>query len=345
MIAYKYRSGRGQKDAQGNDIFERDINMLAKDTIYVPTVAQLNDPTEALVDDRIFEMQLELFKKLGAKDNINMVRERYIEFYEGIIRDSGIYSLSKKIDNELMWAYYASGHSGYAIIFDTDVLARSFENGKWGGMYEIDVNYSKKLPKFDISRLRRENDVTVALSCFVGNKSEAWEHEDEHRLVFDKGGKELKIDYRAIRGFVFGCRMSEKDIDYVMKNFAGRALEYYQVELKDDSYKLVMKRLTDKYPTSNKYSPNHVSYDIEELLEADKFIEGVGYKYRDFVEAALEKVSRETFVTEIYQIIVSDDKEYPHIMVWTYVNQDGAIRPVRKFEYDFVEGELVYSGG
>ena len=134
MIAYKYRSGRGQKDDQGNDIFERDINMLAKDTIYVPTVAQLNDPTEALVDDRIFEMQLEIFKKLGAKDSINMVRERYIEFHESIVRDSGIYSLSKKIDNELMWAYYASGHSGYAIIFDTDVLARSFENGKWGGI-------------------------------------------------------------------------------------------------------------------------------------------------------------------------------------------------------------------
>lgn len=343
MIAYKYRSGRGTKDREGRDVFERDITLLSQDTIYVPTVEQLNDPAEALVDESIFDAQLRFFRKLGAGESLKLVEKSFQDFYVSI-RMSGIYSLSKRNDNELMWAYYASGHTGYAIIFDTEVLARSFDHGQWGGMYELEMIYSTKLPRFDITKIDR-NDTIKALSCFIGTKSKAWEHEDEHRLVFDKGGKELKIDYRAIRGFVFGCRMSEKDIDYVMKNFTGRDLEYYQVELKDDSYKLVMKRLTDKYPTSNKYSPNHVSYDIEELLEADKFIEGVGYKYRDFVEAALEKVSREPFVTEIYQIIVSDDKEYPHIMVWTYVNQDGAIRPVRKFEYDLVEGELVYGGG
>lgn len=269
MIGYKYRQGRGHKDAQGNEIFERDIKMLAQDTIYVPTVAQLNDPTEALVDDRIFEMQLEFFRKLGAKNSIETVRERYDDFYESIIRNSGIYSLSKKVDNELMWAYYASGHSGYAIIFDTDVLAKSFGNGKWGGMYEIDVNYSKKLPKFDITRLSRGNDVTVALSCFVGNKSEAWAHEEEHRLVFDKGGRSLVIDYRAIKGFVFGCRMKDEDIDYVMKSFAGRDLEYYKIVQKDNSYKLSLQELKDGYLDADKYCPNKVEYDIEKLIEWD----------------------------------------------------------------------------
>lgn len=341
MIAYKYRSGRGQKDAQGNDIFERDINMLAKDTIYVPTVAQLNDPTEALVDDRIFEMQLELFKKLGAKDSINMVRERYIEFYEGIIRDSGIYSLSKKIDNELMWAYYASGHSGYAIIFDTDVLALSFGNGKWGGMYEIDVNYSKKLPKFDISRLRRENDVTVALSCLVGNKSEAWEHEDEHRLVFDKGGKSLTIDYRAVKGFVFGCRMKDEDIDYVMKLFAGRDLDYYKIVLKDNTYKLLLQELKDRYPDADKYCPYKVEYDIDRLIESDRDSFGVGYKYRPFVEEAMSEVSKEPFLTGISHVVVTDDGKYPHILVWTKVNQDGYVSSMKSFEYDIIKGKLV----
>lgn len=343
MIAYKYRSGRGTKDSEGKDVFERDIALLSRDTIYVPTVEQLNDPAEALVDESIFDVQLHFFRKLGAGKSLKLVEKSFRDFYKSI-RSSGIYSLSKRIDNELMWAYYASGHTGYAIIFDTEVLERSFDHGQWGGMYELEMNYSAKLPRFDITKIDR-NDTVKALSCFVGTKSKAWEHEDEHRLVFDKGGKELKIDYRAIKGFVFGCRMSEEDIDYVMKTFTGRDFEYYQMELNDDSYKLVLKRLTDKYPTSKKYSPNNVTYDIEELLEADKFIEGVGYRYREFVEAALERVSREPFVTEIYQIIVSDDKAYPHIMVWTYVKQDGVIRPVRKFEFDYADGELVNSEG
>ncbi len=343
MIAYKFRSGRGTKDSEGKDVFERDIALLSRDTIYVPTVEQLNDPAEALVDESIFDVQLHFFRKLGAGKSLKLVEKSFRDLYKSI-RSSGIYSLSKRIDNELMWAYYASGHTGYAIIFDTEVLERSFDHGQWGGMYELEMNYSAKLPRFDITKIDR-NDTVKALSCFVGTKSKAWEHEDEHRLVFDKGGKELKIDYRAIKGFVFGCRMSEKDIDYVMKTFTGRDFEYYQMELKDDSYKLVLKRLTDKYPTSKKYSPNNVTYDIEELLEADKFIEGVGYRYREFVEAALERVSREPFVTEIYQIIVSDDKAYPHIMVWTYVKQDGVIRPVRKFEFDYADGELVNNEG
>ena len=338
MIAYKYRSGRGTKDCEGKDVFERDIDLLSRDTIYIPTVAQLNDPAEAFVDDSIFKVQLQLFKKLGAKDSIQLVENSFGSFYESI-RASGIYSLSKKIDNELMWAYYASGHCGYAIIFDTDVLANSFDRGKWGGMYEFDMTYSSKLPRFDITKIGRD-DTIKALTCFIGNKSKAWEHEEEHRLVFDKGGKLLRIDYRAIKGFVFGCRMSDVDIDYVMKTFTGRDLDYYKVVLKEDSYKLSLQRLNDNYPTTKKYIPNNVTYDIEELLECDKFIEGVGYKYRPFVEDALNLVSQEPFVTEIYQILVTDDQRYPHILIWTYVKQDGNFRPVRSFEFDIVDDKL-----
>ena len=240
-----------------------------------------------------------------------------------------------------MWAYYASGHSGYAIIFDTDVLARSFENGKWGGMYEIDVNYSKKLPKFDISRLRRENDVTVALSCFVGNKSEAWEHEDEHRLVFDKGGKSLTIDYRAIKGFVFGCRMKDEDIDFVMKLFAGRDLDYYKIVLEENTYKLSLEELKDKYPDADKYCPNKVKYDIDRLIEWDRYLDGIGYKYRPFVEEAMSEVSKEPFLTGISHIVVTDDGKYPHILIWAKINQDGNVRPMKSFEYDIIKGKLV----
>ena len=297
MVAYKYRPGRGTKDSEGRDVFMRDLELLSQDTIYVPTVEQLNDPAEALMDDSIFENQLRLFRRLGAGDSVKLVEKSFRDLYDSI-RSSGIYSLSKNIDNELMWAYYSSGHTGYAIIFDTDVLARSFDYGKWGGMYELEKNYSSKLPRFDMAKIGGK-DLGKALSCFVGTKSKAWEHEKEQRLVFDKGGRSIKIDYRALKGFVSGCRMCDEDINYVMQTFSGRSFEYYQVELKGDTYKLSLKRLADKYPTPEVYCPNQIAYDIDELLEADKFIEGVGYKYREFVEEALDKVSREPSVTGI----------------------------------------------
>lgn len=339
MRAYKFRSGKGIKDDKGKDIFKRDIELLIKDTIYIPTVAQLNDPAEAFVDFSLFKTQLLICKKLGAGSSLKLVEDSFHSFCDAI-RSSGIYSLSKVIDNELMWSYYASGHCGYAIIYDTEVLAKSFDYGNWGGLYEFDMDYSNKLPRFDITRIDRDDTIKV-LSCFLGNKSKAWEHEAEHRLVFDKGGKCLKIDYRAIKGFVFGCRMDDEDINYVMKSFSGRDLEYYQIIVKDDSYKLVLNKLEDRYPTTAKYNPNSVVYNLEELLEGDNFIEGVGYKYRTFVEMALDEVSREPFVTEIYQIIVSDDDKFPHIKVWAYIKQDGNSRPVKSFEYDWANDTLI----
>lgn len=159
--------------------------------------------------------------------------------------------------------------------------------------------------------------------------------------MFDKGGRKLKIDYRAVKGFVFGSRMPEDDIDFIMKTFSGRDLDYSKIELKANSYELSLKKLKDRYPTAEKYSPNKVEYDIEELLKNDKLVEGVGYKYRSFVEAALQEVSREPFVTGISHIVVSDDQQYPNIVIWTIIDQEDTYRPYRKFEYDVVEERLV----
>jgi hypothetical protein len=61
MIAYKYRSGRGIKDKEWKDIFERDIELLSHDTIYIPTIEQLNDPAEALFDDSLFKDHLHTY--------------------------------------------------------------------------------------------------------------------------------------------------------------------------------------------------------------------------------------------------------------------------------------------
>lgn len=338
MIAYKYRSGRGSKDSNGKDIFERDIELLSQDKIYVPTIEQLNDPSEAFVDYRVYKMQLDLFERFVSKEAIGSFDERVQELFDSI-RNSGIYSLSKEIANELMWAYYANGHNGYAIIFDTEVLTKSFENGKYSGMHELEVKYSSRLPRFDISII--ELDINKVLSCLVGNKSNAWKHEAEHRLVFDEGEKCLKIDYRAIKGFVFGYRMNPDDIDYVMKIFSGRDMTYYQIKLKDNSYNLFLERLTDRYPDAEKYCPNKIEYDVEALLEYDRNTEGVGYKYRPYVEQALMEVSREPFVTFITHIVVTDDKKHPNILVWTKIKQDGSFRKMRQFEFDVINGSLV----
>lgn len=336
MLAYKYRSGRGIKDKNGVELFERDIQLLAQDSIYIPTVAQLNDPSEAFVDDGVFKMILNWLAPLTTAESASRVKESFQGLLDKI-QSLGVFSLSKEINIELMWAYYASGHHGYAIIYDTDVLAESY-GSRWGGMYEFDVRYSQTLPRFDITKIDNQIETLI---CLVGTKSKAWKHEAEHRLVFDKGGEILKIDYRAIKGFVFGFRMDSEDKDYIMKLFAGRDLVYYSVGLKGNSYELTLRQLQDKYPDADKYCPNKIEYDLEYLLEQDKYSLGVGYKYKEFVEKAINLVCREPFVTHISHFLVTDDRRYPHIVIWTDINQPGVVRVMRDFHYDIIDGKLV----
>lgn len=339
MIAYKFRAGRGQKDVDGKDIFERDIELLSKDMIYVPTLEQLNDPAEALIDDSFFKTLCDVIAPLASTESVERVKESFLSFKDKI-HSVGIYSLTKNLTNELMWSYYANGHKGYAIIFDTDVLSKSFASCNFTGMYEFDVRYSNTIPTFKISKVDGKKPVET-LKDFLGVKSIAWEHEAEHRLVFDDGKQTLIIDYRAIKGFVFGLKMSDDDISFVMQRFAGRNMEYHKMEFKGKSYRLKSVDIPDQFPDSEPYYPNCVEYDLDQLIENDRFYGGVGYKYTALVRESLEKVRREPFVTSISHITVKENDKKVEILVWTNYHQPGVLRVRKDFKYEVRNGNLV----
>ena len=230
-IVYKYRPGRGPitKDQNGKDIeiFERDLKSLSEDKIFVPTPKQLNDPTEGLFDDTALSNGLGFFKKLVEESTIR-VEQAYSKIKEQL-KTAGIYSLSKTATNELMWAYYANGHNGYAIKIDTDVLYKSLNGGsRFANIHAFDVKYVDSLPIIDISIFNHKNSTEV-IQRFVGCKSKSWKHEQEYRLIFDKGDELKHIDFRAIKGFVFGYLMPKEDIEYVMNLFKGRHLSYSKI--------------------------------------------------------------------------------------------------------------------
>lgn len=95
MLAYKYRSGRGIKDKNGVELFERDIQLLAQDSIYIPTVAQLNDPSEAFVDDGAFKMVLNWLAPLTTAESASRVKESFQGLLDKI-QSLGVFSLSKR---------------------------------------------------------------------------------------------------------------------------------------------------------------------------------------------------------------------------------------------------------
>ena len=333
---YKFRGGIGVFGKDGKSIFERDLDTLVNNQIYLPTKDELNDPTEGLYNDSLITSIFSAFNGYSQKG-----RTQYTEFLEKLTQ-KGVYSLSNNINNELLWAYYGSGHTGFAIEYDIDLLKKSLNHNQYFQfIYDFDVEYLKDIPKIDMSLLigSRENIISV-LKMYLGTKSLSWKHEEEYRLIVEEKGV-FDIDYRAITGIYFGYRMQDSDVDIVMEKLKGRGLQYYKMELVEHAYKFYPKIIDDKYVDSPKYRVNELTYDINKLLLSEEALGEEAYVYKDKLIEALEIVKHEPLINEIYLATISMESGNPTFLIWAYTNIK--VPPTKGFKFKLDESGKLQS--
>ena len=94
MGVFKYR---------GASNFSRDIESLEKNVFYAAPLIELNDPTEGFVDQKDLMLQIDILNQLFLKKNANSGGLK--SSIDSLLKQrdqSGIYSLSKKYDDELL---------------------------------------------------------------------------------------------------------------------------------------------------------------------------------------------------------------------------------------------------
>lgn len=321
---YKYRGGIGVFDKNGISLFDRDVGTLAKNQIYLPTKSELNDPTEGFCNDYEIISLIEAFKQFSAD-----VKKQYQGILEKFAQ-VGIYSLSNNVTNELLWAYYGGGHTGFAIEYDIDTLKESLNYNKYfQTIFDFDVDYSRKVPTADLTLLHGK-DINQTLKTFLGTKSYSWKHEEEHRLIVEGQGL-FDIDYRAITGIYFGCRMQEEQIDYIMDAMKGRGLSYYKMKLIENTYKFVPVKIEDKYSNATKYVANCICYDVDELLRNSCVSEEEILLYRDKFIEALECIKNEPHIKDFYIATIASDSN--ELLLKIFANTVKGIPPVREFNF------------
>ncbi len=322
--AYKYRGGRGILDRDGKSIFERDVTTLVNNQLYLPTKDGLNDPTEGVYGDDALRMFFNVFSK-----HSHNVEEQYYKLAEKFGK-VGVYSLSKTFDNELLWAYYASGHTGFAIEYDIDILEQSLNYNAYAQqLYKFDVEYLNDVPQIDISTIRG-NEMVEMLKRFIGTKSSSWAHEKEVRLIFENTGL-FEIDYKAVTAIYFGCRMPDSDIDYIMEKLKGRGLKYFKMVNVNNSYRFEAKEIEDKYSDAPKYVANSASYDIDNLLLCGGLNEEEMATYKSCFINALEMIKDDPNITEFYWATISYDQQEPILKIFGYTKNP--LAPVKPFEF------------
>lgn len=324
LRGYKYRSGNGILDYNGQSIFERDIETLVNNQIYFPTIKELNDPAEGFINDKpIFDF-IEKYT-----DKAEEVNKAYKKFYSKI-NNVGIYSLSKSITNELLWAYYASGHTGFAIEYDIDVIKQSNNYNQYiPELFDFDVDYISKIPEVDVFTLKNDKAIDV-IKLYLGSKSKSWRHEKEYRLIFEHKGI-ININPKAIKGIYFGCRMTDKEIDFIMSRLKGRKLSYYKMTFIDKSYQMKATPIADRYDDCPYSSSLKINFNIDDILFPENITAEEAYKYKDIFKEIIDDIANEPYIDKIYSASIKKEEDGPLFIVWAYTQRKEA--PCREFNY------------
>jgi len=256
---YKYRS---------SEAVDRDLKIISDCEIYYSDPTQFNDPFDCAPTTVAFTIEQKrlLAKSLLASENpgipqewrdtleqalsddelLNQMADRVTtpEYLKDRMSKYGVLSLSKERDNLLLWAHYASSHSGFAIEFDIANSVKAHVSGLESyplGYFEINlmakpIEYSNVRPP-SISAERH-----LAEPFF--HKSKVWSYENEFRVLSSFGAGVKKFNCDLLSGVYLGCKITSEnkrkifDVVGEFNSSNNSSVKIYQARIDDQSFDL-----------------------------------------------------------------------------------------------------------
>jgi hypothetical protein len=152
-----------------------------------------------------YKPELKRAEHLRHEKNFLRNREEFVKRFESDImakrRQFGVFCMTHKNDNILMWAHYAGNHKGFCIEFQTgsSFFARAQE-----------VRYENERPQANL--LGPWEALTEHATRALLTKAKDWHYEDEWRIIdLDSGPGIQKCPPESISGVILGSRISSSD--------------------------------------------------------------------------------------------------------------------------------------
>ncbi len=167
----------------------------------------------------------ENIKKFNDKKNMQSI----IDKVDDTISKIGIYCLTYDNKNILMWSHYANNHTGYCIEFSDDYDDMYFSDA-------FDVEYSEEYPVLNFTKDSDEERFKKTILT----KSIHWDYEKECRKIRRHGCGVFEYPESALKGVIFGCKMSDCDKEKIIKWCKKRKNSpiFYQARMSDRNYSL-----------------------------------------------------------------------------------------------------------
>jgi Protein of unknown function (DUF2971) len=266
-------------------------SLLASGELYFPTARQLNDPFESSPHFKIPESPKEAKEKFVADfrerhaQRLGFSKEEIDEKSQELSAkiDSGLFGihvdgviqkwqdkmksdypmccLSATRESILMWSYYAEGHTGICVHFDSS-NSRILASGSPFQAAQC-VHYSEEYPVLQLP-LHDLDPVVLHSRAFI-TKSTHWDHEKEYRLVnllagsgdskrriFDDLFKWAEPQLAIVRpshivGVTIGASMPETEIENILRICHDRPARtpVWRAKRSDDRFELRFEKLQD----------------------------------------------------------------------------------------------------
>jgi hypothetical protein len=294
---FKYKPLKFTQDGSLDEItYSQVIEPIAESYFYLPNRTQLNDPTEGVYINEIHQEINGFLTGLTSFGETADLRRSFYDFLAQLERsrnNSGIFSLSKTAEDELLWAYYANGHSGIAIEYNLDKLKRFLPPNN---SRIIEVNYLENPNVVDIQMLEQEPN--AAIDKMLGSKSKNWSHESELRVVVENICGKMPHDYRAVESITFGLNVRPDIQAQIFEMTKAKVKHFYKMQVVSNSFnfeRVGLERFDGQHPAGNMHN---INYD-------DLLVGLTGYKRQTVIDNINELINNDPHFEELLHAEIS----------------------------------------
>jgi len=224
--------------------------ILGNNSVKFSTCKEFNDPFDCaiaidgnntyqewrdyLIQQGASSVDAEILASKITSDPIQAERT-IVEGHKRAIDEMGIFCMTTKNDNILMWSHYADFHKGVCLEFDISKDLKTF-------LLPRKVVYSNDYPKLNYIQSYLKNELKMHLALW--HKSKDWEYEDEFRAIKPNKSGLIQFQKSSLTGIIFGCKCGEEKRKEIAKMV--REKLFPNVKLKEASmsraqYKLDIK--------------------------------------------------------------------------------------------------------
>ena len=234
---YKYKAisltSEGKLDKRSvNQVLEP----IAESYLYLPTREKLNEPNEGIFQNQIQPGITAFLQGLvGIGERTELTKSLY-DLARQISQstdNSGVFSLSSNVTDELIWAHYAASRCGIAIEYNLAQLTRFCSKQH---LHCFGVDYVDKPPSLDMQHL--QGNAEKAVRAMLGHKSPRWSYEEEFRILLENIHGPIPHDYRAVRSITFGLKVPEEVRKQFYEATKHKVPKYYEIVKVPETYLL-----------------------------------------------------------------------------------------------------------